>query len=158
MGRNKISTGTIGVNEKFYIRVATLHDLDEMHTLLKKSTRDWTLSILRDCFSDDYFLWAICSDNKILGFAVIQDAINHWELMQIVIDKKYQRQGLAAQLLQFVINEAKTNKIKKIQLEVRSSNDAAITLYLKFGFHTVGVRKRYYADGEDASLMDLEMV
>lgn len=33
------------------------------------------------------------------------------------------------------------------------SNTRAQNLYRKFGFRVVGVRSRYYADGEDALIM-----
>jgi ribosomal-protein-alanine N-acetyltransferase len=41
-------------------------------------------------------------------------------------------------------------------LEVRAGNEAAQTLYRKFGFEVVGHRPRYYQDNhEDALLMTL---
>ena len=43
-------------------------------------------------------------------------------------------------------------------LEVRASNAAAIAMYQRhLGFATVGRRRGYYADGEDALLMALPM-
>ena len=40
-----------------------------------------------------------------------------------------------------------------VSLEVRVSNASAIHLYELNGFKNVGVRKRYYKDGEDAYAM-----
>jgi ribosomal-protein-alanine N-acetyltransferase len=42
-------------------------------------------------------------------------------------------------------------------LEVRAGNAAAIALYERFGFTTVGRRPGYYADGEDALVMCLRV-
>jgi ribosomal-protein-alanine N-acetyltransferase len=42
---------------------------------------------------------------------------------------------------------------KKIFLEVRASNLAAIKLYESFAFQKVGQRPRYYKNGETAVLM-----
>ncbi|MEE8547256.1 MAG: ribosomal-protein-alanine N-acetyltransferase RimI, partial [bacterium] len=42
-------------------------------------------------------------------------------------------------------------------LEVRVSNAAARSLYKGFGFREVGVRESYYADGEDAVVLGLEL-
>ena len=38
-------------------------------------------------------------------------------------------------------------------LEVRISNDKAISFYIKNGFEKVLVKKAYYSDGEDAFYM-----
>lgn len=42
-----------------------------------------------------------------------------------------------------------------VLLEVRASNSPALALYTSLGFERVGLRKRYYSDGEDAVLMTL---
>ena len=43
-------------------------------------------------------------------------------------------------------------------LEVRRSNEPAISMYRKGGFRDSGIRKGYYADNkEDAVLMDREI-
>ena len=42
-------------------------------------------------------------------------------------------------------------------LEVAASNMAAIALYERLGFRQVGRRKGYYADGEDACLMNMDL-
>lgn len=44
---------------------------------------------------------------------------------------------------------------ESVLLEVRASNAAALHLYDSLGFERVGLRRRYYADGEDAVLMTL---
>ncbi len=44
-----------------------------------------------------------------------------------------------------------------VLLEVRASNAAALRLYESLGFQRVGLRRRYYADGEDAVLMTLAL-
>ena len=138
----------------FDIRIITEDNFPEMQAILQTSSHDWNSSILISCFGENYKQWAIYFENMILGFVIIKSSANQWELMQVVIDKEYQQQGLATCLLQFVIKEARIKKIEKIQLEVRVSNKSAIRLYHKAGFREVGIRKKYYADKEDALLMD----
>lgn len=49
--------------------------------------------------------------------------------------------------------------VKYITLEVRVSNEAAIGLYEKYGFHSLGTRKGYYQDNnEDALIMWTENI
>ena len=57
-------------------------------------------------------------------------------------------------MLLAAIEECYKEKIKYITLEVRVSNQRAIYLYEKFGFKSLGVRKKYYQDNnEDALIM-----
>ena len=48
--------------------------------------------------------------------------------------------------------------VKKITLEVRASNIKGINFYTKNGFKQVGVRKKYYKNGEDALLLLKEFI
>lgn len=62
--------------------------------------------------------------------------------------------GLAfgKKLLESLINEAKT-KSSLITLEVNTENEIAINLYKKYGFETLGKRKKYYNNTYDAYIM-----
>ena len=57
-------------------------------------------------------------------------------------------------MLSSMHEKAKELGAERIMLEVRASNASAITLYEKFGYVKISVRKRYYADGEDADIME----
>jgi ribosomal-protein-alanine N-acetyltransferase len=57
-------------------------------------------------------------------------------------------------LLLQLLETAREKGAKRFTLEVRRSNEAAITLYERFGFRIVGYRPGYYADNnEDAAIM-----
>ena len=136
------------------IRAASSADFIALKKILENTRSDWSPAILSDCFSSDYFIWMMGDLNQTMGFIVAKNNVDFWEILQIVIDQPYQRHGLASQLLKFVVGEAQQKQIQKIELEVRASNLAAITLYEKTGFVCVGFRKKYYSNGEDAVLMD----
>ena len=71
----------------------------------------------------------------------------------IAVLPEFRRKGIGRALLQYVINDCE-NQLEFISLEVRVSNDAAISLYKKFGFAEVGRRKRFYTHpDEDALIM-----
>ena len=65
-------------------------------------------------------------------------------------------QGIATRLLQAILHEAREKSIFLYYLEVRPSNAPALALYRAAGFRQCGVRRRYYADGEDALAMTME--
>lgn len=80
------------------------------------------------------------------------------ELMTIGVGKAHQRQGIAAALLQALIDEAKRQGASRMLLEVRVDNDPALALYHRFGFERIGLRKRYYQpEGIDAYTMSLDL-
>src|SRR3990167_3377903 len=97
----------------YYIRIAIQDDLPEMIAILQTSSQDWSASLLEDSFLENYIHWVICCEDEIKGFAIIRKNFDAWEIMQIVIDFQYQRQGLATQLLHFVMHEAKKNRWKE---------------------------------------------
>ena len=136
-----------------FIRQASLSDFTKLENILNNTPNDWTPTILVDCFSDSYFVWVIILQDEIAGFVVVKNNTDHWDILQLIIDRRYQRRGLASLLLQFVIETAAEKQIQKIALEVRASNQPAMALYEKIGFRRVGVRKKYYRDGEDAVVM-----
>lgn len=136
------------------IRPMLLDDFSMLEKLLINTPSDWTIQTIQDCIGDDYFQWVILENQYITGFVIIKNNHDCWEIMQLVVDKQYQRRGSATRLLKFVLAEAKKHGITHIQLDVRQSNTAAITLYQHGGFKKTGMRKKYYKNGEDAVLMD----
>ncbi len=84
---------------------------------------------------------------------------NYWivaqevQLLAIATLPAWRRRGYGTALYEALIAEAKRTDCRSITLEVRRSNQAAISLYHRVGFRKVGVRKGYYPDGEDALLM-----
>ncbi len=93
---------------------------------------------------------------ELQGFAIFSVIAGEAELLQIGVSPDFQRQGIAASLLQCAFKELNT---ERVLLEVRESNHAARSLYEQLGFQVDGVRKAYYPpeteDGcrEDAVLM-----
>jgi len=77
---------------------------------------------------------------------------------RIVVDKDFQRRGIGSALLATALRRMRRDEIREAFLEVRSSNEAAIDMYLKSGFQRFGVRKNYYfREQEDAILMRLTL-
>lgn len=90
----------------------------------------------------------------IAGFAVWWHVVDEVHLLNIVVAPEWRRRGLARRLMDALVADALEAGARTIELEVRAGNAAAIGLYAAYGFDTLGRRKRYYADGEDAVLME----
>ncbi len=92
--------------------------------------------------------------NGIIGFGCFWAILDEAHITLLGIHPQYQRQGLGQLLLAALLDRSKSIQMARATLEVRASNDGAIHLYEKFGFQTVGRRKKYYQDtGEDGVIM-----
>lgn len=92
-------------------------------------------------------------NNQIVGYLVGQMIFEMSDLYYVAVHPNYQSKGYGNLLVEQFINDACQNDGDTMSLEVRISNQVAIRLYERCGFISVGIRKRYYADGEDALLM-----
>ncbi|UKI41819.1 MAG: GNAT family N-acetyltransferase [Candidatus Melainabacteria bacterium] len=69
------------------------------------------------------------------------------------VAKNFQRKQIAQALMCAFVDICYKEEIKYITLEVRESNDKAISLYEKFGMTSVGIRKNYYQDNNENALI-----
>lgn len=92
--------------------------------------------------------------NNILAYIGFWLIIEEAHITTLAVHPEYRNIQLAQLLLMKTIDECYKNMIKFITLEVRESNIPAISLYEKFLFSSIGVRKNYYQDnGENAIIM-----
>ncbi len=86
---------------------------------------------------DDITFWSLWDGDKLAGCVALKTLDNgHGEIKSMRTAAAYLRRGVAAQLLQFVINEAKKRNYQKLSLETGSMRyfEPARKLYQKFGF------------------------
>jgi len=92
--------------------------------------------------------------DRILGVVGLWCMMGQGHIVTIGVREEYRRQGIGEVLLVAAIEAALEAHQEEVTLEYRISNDAARSLYEKYGFGKVGVRARYYSDNqEDAVLM-----
>ena len=91
-------------------------------------------------------------DRDLAGYVICSRYDAAFHVMNVAVDPDRRREGIASALLTSLLERA--GRDARLTLEVRRSNAGAIALYEGFGFRSVGVRRRYYADtGEDALIM-----
>lgn len=139
------------------IRLISEEDLDQVVLLEKELFGDdsWDKeTFVEQINNNPYASIYIFEDNhKIVGYVDLWIAYENADLANIGVSKQYQGKGIGSQLMEFCERIVNQNKCENYSLEVRVSNLKAIHLYEKFGFQKVGVRKNYYANGENAYLM-----
>jgi ribosomal-protein-alanine N-acetyltransferase len=104
--------------------------------------------------SDLLGLYSPQSSVKLLGMGCFWSILEEAHITIVAVHPQYHRQGLGQALLYFLLKTASDRGLERATLEVRASNDAAVSLYQKFGFQTAGRRRGYYQDnGEDALIL-----
>ncbi len=101
--------------------------------------------------------FATTTEASLLGYAVLGRENRKGVLMSLIVDRKYQRQGIGTQLLLAVSDCSVYLNFRRLVLRVRKSNTPAISLYTHMSFITERVRRGYYSNGEDAIVMSAKL-
>ncbi len=99
------------------------------------------------------------SRHYIVGFVGFWIMADEAHITSIAVRETYRGQGVGELLLISAIDMAAELQTRIVTLEVRVSNAIAQSLYVKYGFTQVGVRRGYYTDNrEDAVLMSTQNI
>ncbi len=79
--------------------------------------------------------------------------IRKGHVVSIAVLPQFRRKGIAQAVITRALEGMQYYKAKQCFLEVRVTNDAAISLYKKLGFEVTRTINGYYSDGEDAYVM-----
>lgn len=141
--------------ELLQVRPSRASDLEPAAALSAKCfARGSTVEELRgELASEAAAVWVAARGGRLVGYAVLRVVADEAELHAIGVAPEARGAGVATALLRRVLEDAAARGARAVHLEVRASNEAARRLYARAGFETVGLRRRYYADGEDARLM-----
>ncbi len=141
--------------EQTIVRALGYGDLPQVIGIERRAfTAPWSLAmfVLELSKPRSVCLAAQLPDNRLGGFLICSRYDKVWHLMNVAVDPKLRRRGIATALLERMLEVAGPDDA--YTLEVRPSNAGAIKLYERYGFKAVGTRKRYYQDtGEDALIM-----
>ena len=94
----------------------------------------------------------------VAGYLCLWEVADEVHITNVAVRPDLRRQGIARSLLRTVLDDARRRRFKIVVLEVRPSNQHAVSLYESFGFRVVGRRRGYYYDtGEDALVMEVAL-
>lgn len=100
-------------------------------------------------------LYLVAEDEgEILAYGGLWQVAGEGHITNLAVHPDFRRMGIAAKILDKLLDITGDNGIECHTLEVRESNEAAIKLYEKFDFKPGGIRKEYYEDNlEDALIL-----
>ena len=123
---------------------------------------DTLYQIEEQCFSEEAFTkrqiaylltdyntiaLAAKTQNEVAGFIIAQvetDETEYGHIITVNVALNYRHKGVATKLLHETESLIKDRGISECRLEVREDNNAAIKLYHKLGYQTMGKLERYY--------------
>ena len=137
----------------------TMNDLDRIASLEEECFSDpWNRRMLAESFLSERFFGTLLEEDDVLvGYGGVLVTLEDAEIELVAVSEMYRRCGRGRQIVEDLIEVAKSRGAKKVFLEVRVSNASAQLLYLKCGFRGLYCRTRYYPDGEDAIVMMKEL-
>jgi len=98
--------------------------------------------------------WVYIRNNEVIGYLFGYKLDYDFHINNIAVCLLERRKGIAKKMIDNIIFNI---NIKNIFLEVSRLNKEAIKLYEKLGFKKNGLRKKYYYDGSDAILYQMEV-
>lgn len=119
----------------------------------------WSERMLLDELENPLSLWLAALDGGTLaGYIGSQSVQGEADVMNLAVSPAYRRRGVGRALLRELAGALRSKGVAALLLEVRPSNEAAVSLYRSEGFVQVGRRKNYYFHPrEDALILRKEL-
>ena len=143
------------MTEPLQIRRLSYADLPQVIAIERRAfTTPWSLAMfVLELSKSSGICFAALRGGRIVGYLVCSRYDTVWHVMNVAVDDRLRRQGIASALLDHLFAEADAPG-EQYTLEVRPSNQGGIALYERFGFEAAGKRPGYYHDNrEDAVIM-----
>ena len=144
--------------KEFVVLPATENDHDRIAELHNQGfVRGWSrVEVMGLAASDNVFMLLArqvgAPDEPAAGFNIVQQSGQEAEILSIGVDEKLRRSGIGGALMREAIRRLQADRVKQLFLEVDATNSAAVHLYERLGFQTVGSRPGYYpANRADAT-------
>ncbi|MBQ8910320.1 MAG: ribosomal protein S18-alanine N-acetyltransferase [Oscillospiraceae bacterium] len=137
------------------IRKMQKEDILQLAELEKLCFSDpWSVSAFEYELNNPLSLWLVAvSGETVAGYVGSQTVIDESDMMNIAVAPAFRRQGIAKRLIDSLILGLQERGSHTLTLEVRSSNEPAISLYRQLGFIQVGRRPNYYRNPKEDALI-----
>ena len=114
----------------------------------------WSENSIVSELNNQLSLWLVAEDNgRVAGYIGSQTVMGESDMMNVAVHPNYRKQGIATALIVGLVEELRKQESYCLTLEVRASNENAISLYRKLDFREVGCRKNYYRNPKEDALI-----
>lgn len=139
----------------FLVRKLTSRDLDKLMIIEKESfSLPWSRESYEAELHNHFASYLVCDwEGEIAAYAGIWTVFGEAHITNVAVGKRYRQRGMGRTLMQELEKVALAKKTRRILLEVRPSNQAALAMYHGLGYVQTSVRKEYYADNQEDALV-----
>ena len=114
----------------------------------------WSENSVASELKNPLSLWLVAvEEDTVVGYVGSQTVMGETDMMNVAVHPNCRRRGIAKGLLETLIRTLKKLGSRSLALEVRASNEPAITLYTEFGFLEAGRRRNYYRNPKEDALI-----
>ena len=116
----------------------------------------WSEKALELLVTDGAYGVVCLQDERVMAYGGVLWAPGEGQITNIATHPDFRRCGMGAAVLEHLIAEARSRGCEQLSLEARVSNIPAISLYERYGFLKMGLRRGFYKHPtEDAYVMCL---
>ena len=114
----------------------------------------WSEKSVGDELNNPLSLWLVAmEEDRLAGYVGSQSVMGESDMMNVAVDPDFRRQGIGENLVNALVEHLAQLGNYCLSLEVRASNEPAISLYQKLGFNQVGRRPNYYRNPKEDALI-----
>ena len=114
----------------------------------------WSEKSVASELNNPLSLWLVAVDGeRVAGYVGSQTVMEESDMMNVAVHPDYRKQGIATALIVGLVEELRKRGSHSLTLEVRASNETAISVYKKLDFQEVGRRKNYYRNPREDALI-----
>ncbi len=133
----------------------TEEDITELAYLEKMCfSEPWSAESLKDeLYNDTARFFVLKNDGKVLGYIGANNICGEVYITNVAVFPESRGKGYGRMLVNRLILQSQLENANFVTLEVRKSNENAITLYEKCGFKKIGERKNFYSNPTEDGLI-----
>ena len=114
----------------------------------------WSENSIASELNNPRSFWLVALDGeRVAGYVGSQTVMDESDMMNVAVHPDYRKQGIATALIVGLVEELRNRGSHCLTLEVRASNETAISVYRKLEFQEVGRRKNYYRNPREDALI-----
>ena len=143
------------VRRKMIITEMDASHVAHVAALEKLCFRDpWSENSVASELNNPLSLWLVAVDGEwVAGYVGSQTVMDESDMMNVAVHPDYRKQGIATSLIVELVEQLRRRGSRCLTLEVRASNETAISVYRTLNFQEVGRRKNYYRNPREDALI-----